>query len=440
MLEVQAPKAKKRLKIGFVHRFDARNIRSWSGIFYFMSQALEKHVGEVVYLGPDDSKWTKFIVDNTARVNRYWQRLTGKILATDKNRVLSNRLGRFFERQIEANACDILFAPVASVEIANMRTTLPLVYYSDITWAQIVDYYPEFTSVSEYGMAEGERIEAAAILKANAAVYPSEWAVESACKDYGASRETTCKVSFGANLNDPPTRSEALNRSVTRSLNHGGGAMQIRLLLVGVDWVRKGGAIAFECLTSLLDSGVDAQLTILGCTPPAGFEHPNFRVIPFLSKHDPQQRRQIEQLFLDAHFMLLPTRADATPIVISEASAFGLPILATDTGGLGGSISPGVNGYLLPYKACGRAYADKIIEVIADPAEYKALVISSRNEYEQRLNWDAWAISMRGVMERVLNRKIDSAIEAAENAPIPPGESSGSAESVENLTAEVSHI
>ena len=120
------PKAKQRLRIGFVHRFDARNIRSWSGIFYFMARALEAHVGEVVYLGPDDSKGTKFVIDNTARVNRYWQRITGKILATDKNRVLSHRLARFFERRIKEQPCDILFAPVASVEIAQLQTDLPL--------------------------------------------------------------------------------------------------------------------------------------------------------------------------------------------------------------------------------------------------------------------------------------------------------------------------
>src|ERR1022692_332396 len=113
---------KPRLRIGFVHRFDARNIRSWSGTFYFMSQALEAHVGEVVYLGPDNSRGTKFIVDNVARINRIWQRLTGNILATDHNRILSRRLGRFFERRLMESSCDILFAPVASVEIASLKT------------------------------------------------------------------------------------------------------------------------------------------------------------------------------------------------------------------------------------------------------------------------------------------------------------------------------
>jgi len=417
-----------------VHRFDARDIRSWSGIFFFMARALETHVGEVVYLGPDKSAGTKFIIDNTARVNRFWQRLTGKFLATDKNRILATRLARFFERRIAESPCDVLFAPVAAVELAFLKTDLPIVYYSDITWNQIVDYYPEFSGVSSFGRAEGQLMETLAIRRANASAYPSEWAVKSACDDYGSDRDSTFKVSFGANLNDPPSRTSALNRSL-----HG----PVNLLLVGVDWVRKGGPIALECLISLLDRGIDAQLTVLGCKPPAGVVHPRMFITPFLSKHDPEQRKQIALLFLRAHFMLLPTRADATPIVTCEASAFGLPTLATDTGGLQGSITRGINGFLLPADARGDAYADKIIDVMADPAGYDALVVSTRNEFEDKLNWDAWGRAMRPIFEKVLQRSIDPRTlfhddQAVQGKNSPTGQNDGSPELASSFASEVS--
>jgi glycosyltransferase involved in cell wall biosynthesis len=423
-----APLAKPRLRIGFVHRFDARNIRSWSGTFYFMSQALEAHVGEVIYLGPDLSRGTKFIIDNVARVNRIWQRLTGTTLATDHNWILSKRLGRFFESRLKESPCDVLFAPVASVEIASLRTSLPIVYFTDITWAEIVDYYPEFSLVSTFGRSEGERIEAASIRRANAAVFPSDWAAASACQHYGSDPGKTFKVSFGANLNDPPSRSMALHRTVQDRVN---------LLMVGVDWERKGGAIAFECMISLLEHGVNAHLTILGCVPPAGFDHPNLQVVPFLDKNDPKQRQQIAQLFLASHFMLVPTRADATPIVTCEASAFGLPILAADTGGLRGSIREGYNGFLLPHNASGTAYADKIRSILADPGRYNALVPSTRDEFEQTLNWDSWGNSMRGVFETVLNRKIP-VNESTNRTTASPGRNEDPLEMSETLAAEVS--
>jgi glycosyltransferase involved in cell wall biosynthesis len=134
--------------------------------------------------------------------------------------------------------------------------------------------------------------------------------------------------------------------------------------------------------------------------------HPNFHVIPFLNKRDPVQRDQISKLFQDAHFMVLPTRAEAFGIVISEASANGLPALVTDTGGTHGGLRDGVNGFLIPYEARGDAYADKILSLIADPARYATLVATSRDRFEQHLNWDSWAISMRAVMESVLKRAI----------------------------------
>ncbi len=422
------PTTKPRLRIGFVHRFDARNIRSWSGTFYFMSQALESHVCYVVYLGPDESLGTKFIIDNVARLNRIWLRLTGNILATDHNRILSRRLGRFFERRLKESPCDILFAPVASVEIASLRTDLPIVYYTDITWAAIVDYYPEFSEVSNFGRAEGERIEAAAIGRAKASVYPSDWAVDSACNHYGADPNTVFKISFGANLKDPPTRGIALRRSIQSRVN---------LLLVGVDWERKGGNIAHQCLLSLLDRGIDAQLTVLGCVPPAEFNHPKLRVIPFLNKNDPEQRKQISQLFLEAHFLLFPTRAEGLGIVTCEASAFGLPTIAADTGGVRGSLNDGVNGFLMPFEAPGQAYADKIAEVIAEPSRYAALVLSSRDEFESTLNWDVWGKSMRTVMEQVLNRPIDVEESSTRSLSYPPA-SVGEIDLTESLAAEVS--
>jgi len=411
-----------------VHRFDARNIRSWSGAFFFMAEALQAHVGDVVYLGPDASFGTKFIIDNVARINRIWTRLTGEILITDHNRILSRRLGRFFGRRLKESPCDILFAPVASVEIASLETTLPIIYQTDITWAAIVDYYPEFSEVSALGRAEGERIESAAIARAKASVFPSNWAVDSACNHYGASPSAVYRIPFGANLKEPPSRTSALRRAV-----HG----RVNLLLVGVDWERKGGAIAYECLLSLIERGMDAYLTVLGCIAPAQFNHPRLRVIPFLNKNDPEQRKQINQLYLDAHFMLLPTRAEGLGMVTCEASAFGLPTVATDTGGVRGSLNEGVNGFALPFDARGDAYADKIAAVLAEPGCYEALVLSSRNEYESSLNWDAWARSMRAVMEQALHCKIP--VPENDGSGLPFNESNSDAmELSETLAAEVS--
>lgn len=383
------------MRIGFVNQHDARNVRSWSGILHFMAKSLEEHVGEVVYLGPDDSLLTKLVRKISVRVNQICRLLSGKNLVMDQNRVLSYCVGRFFRRKIRRADCDILFAPSASIEIAHLRTDLPIVYFSDLTWAEIVDYYPEYSSLSPIARREGELIESAAIAKASAAIYPSDWAVSSARRHYHAPEAKTHKIQFGANLEEVPSRAAALDRTLGQVIN---------LLWVGVDWHRKGGAIALDSLRSLLEMGENAELIICGTVPPDGVSHPRMRVIPFIDKTHIENRKELSRLFLDAHFMLFPTRAEATGIVTCEASAHGLPSLVTNTGGVGGAINDGVNGFLMPFDAGGMGYAQKIIEVIRDPERYHRLVQSTRDEYEQCLNWDVWGKSVRVVMEEVLQR------------------------------------
>ena len=71
----------------------------------------------------------------------------------------------------------------------------------------------------------------------------------------------------------------------------------------------------------------------MGCAPPSTV--PEYvRSIGFLSKKDPGQARLLAEQFVDADFLILPVRADCTPIVISEAAANGLPVATTAVGGV----------------------------------------------------------------------------------------------------------
>ena len=44
----------KRPRIAYVTPLDPANKRSWSGTIYYMAQALERHCGDIVALGPVD--------------------------------------------------------------------------------------------------------------------------------------------------------------------------------------------------------------------------------------------------------------------------------------------------------------------------------------------------------------------------------------------------
>jgi len=360
-----------------------------------MAKALQNHVGEIVHLGPDGSLLTRAIERTGGGLNRVGKTIFSRCISPDHHRILSWRLARTFNPRVAQLACDVIFAPFASIEIYYLSTDTPIIYLSDLTWANMVNYYQNVSSMFVFAKAEGECIEAAAIGKASALIYPSKWVAGTAIEHYKADAQKVYCIPFGANFEktDIPSRESALQHALL------GGVI---LLWVGVDWHRKGGVVAWECLIELLSRGLDAKMVVCGCVPPERYHHPKIEIIPFLSKRDPAQRHRLSQLFLDANFFIFPTLADASPIVLCEASAHGLPSLVRDTGGVAGAVMDGENGYLLPPDATGKQYAEKILDLVQDHGAYDKLVLSSRMAYEEKLNWDAWGRAVRPIFERVV--------------------------------------
>ncbi len=271
----------------------------------------------------------------------------------------------------------------------------PLVYMSDATFRAIENYYESFARMHPLSRWEGNHIEARAIANADAVIYSNDWAARSAIHDYGKSPDKVTVIPFGANMDEIPARED---------LRTGSTDGRCRLLFVSGNWQRKGGPIAYDTLLALLERGVDAELTVVGCTPDTPIVHPAVRFIPRLDKNLPEQRAALSDLYLgsDIFFFFLPTRAECSAIVFCEASAYGLPIVSTDTGGTASVVVEGVNGLLLPPEAGGERYADLIARLWSDPAAYKKMRQTSRDRYDAALNWSSWAAGVRGVIERLV--------------------------------------
>jgi glycosyltransferase involved in cell wall biosynthesis len=372
------------MRIAYLTANDPKDRRSWSGTQYYMAQALEKHCGRVLYLGPLPLRTAK-----VAKVVSRLLRMAGVNYLYTHTTAASKKLGSKAEKKLAGVDCDVIFAPAGSVALANLRTSVPIVYLSDTTQHLMVGYYPEFSNLSKSSLKVADELELAAIRKATALVYPSAWAANSAILDYGAERSSVHTVPFGANVDEWPNRERAL------ALEQNG---KCRLLFVGREWERKGGDLAFEALVELERLGVAAELTVVGCRPPESIRHPRLKVIPFLNKNSASERTQLEDLYFNSHFFLLPTRAECFSIALCEANAYGLPILSTQTGGLPELVRDGVNGFLFPVEVRGDGYAARVQEVFSNPARYEALRSSSREEFETRLNWDAWGRTMKTIL------------------------------------------
>ena len=380
------------MRIGIIQRDDTQDVLSSSGTIYCMSKALERHVGEVVHLGPDVTLMSRMFLKRSQLFNTFIAPLFRRRLSPIHQRQLATRAARLFSSRIERAGCDVLYAPFASVEIAALATAVPIVYHTDMTWAQGVDYYSIYSALFSFARDQGEAIQRAALEKATVSIFPSAWAAKSATDHYGIDPDRISVIRYGANFSaeDVPPAAKALNHP----LNAG-----VHLLWIGVDWNRKGGPVAYDCLLELLEQGVDAHLVVCGCTPPSMYTSDRMRVIPFLNKNDPGQRLALSQLFLDANFFLFPTLAETVAIVLCEASAHGLPSIARNTGGLASVVTEGVNGCLLPETATGKQFAQKIREVLADGDLYTDLVEGSRKMYDECLNWDSWGKAAQPLFE-----------------------------------------
>jgi glycosyltransferase involved in cell wall biosynthesis len=326
-------------------------------------------------------------------------RRSSQLLLKEKyacNLFLANSYARAGAQWLAGQSFDVIVAPNGAFDIAFLETNIPIVLIEDATCGLLFDYYPAFSGLLTRSIYEMNTLQALALKKASAMIYSSTWAARSAIEDYGADPAKVHVVPFGANFDESPAQDVALARKPSE---------RCRLLFLAAGWARKGGDIAFETLLKLEELGIAAELIVCGCTPPKGFVHERLRVIPFLDKNDQRQGRELEQLFMESDFLLLPTRADCTPIVFCEANACGLPVITTNTGGVSEVVRDGENGFLLPYEASGAAYAEVIARLYRDEQRYVQLARTSRAEFERRLNWDAWGVAVKHILAELLDHE-----------------------------------
>lgn len=379
------------MRIGVVTASDASDPRSWSGTHYFSSKALSEHVGETVHIGPIQPLSVLFNrVESRAR-----KFLNVKDILTKQSIRVARDNALIIQKLIIQKKPDILFAPAGSALIGCLGTNLPILYSSDATCRLMFEYYPEFSRISKRAIGEADELERRSVARADALIYPTEWAARSAIEHYQADSKKVHVIPFGANFQKIPEREKAL-------APRPGPA--VKLLFVGVNWERKGGAIAVAALRELIARGMDAELTIIGCTPPGDVDLDRITVVPFLDKNDDVQAERLSSLYLSSDLLILPTRNECYGIVFCEAAAHGVPSIATATGGVPDVIRDGVTGFVLPEDAGGKEYAERILAISSDQKRLSKLRENARNDYEARLNWKIWAERVKTIADETLAR------------------------------------
>lgn len=367
------------MRIAFVSVLDPTNINNWSGTPYFMVEALKRRGHEVSWIGPLKGKY-----DSLRRILQRSLNITfPKYVDLTRTIAYAQSLSNSASGLMIGRDFDLILCP-SSIVAAYLESDIPIVTWEDATFASMVNYYPgKWMNYSLRTIRSANLIQQRALSRAAFSLFSSEWAAQSARINYQVDDGRVVCVPFGANIEDPPISEEVL-----KAVGRRASAKECRILFVGVDWDRKGGDLVLETAERLRAQDLSVYVDIVGCNPP--YVVPDYVIQHgFLSKSTVSGKQKLRQLFLNAHYLFVPSLAECYGLVFAEASAYGVLSLARDTGGIPSVVRNGENGWVLPVDGTASAYAQRIHSDMKDRDRYIRMALHARRLYEETFNWDS---------------------------------------------------
>lgn len=387
--------AGQRLRIAYLCDHSPAQGWSYSGGNTRIYDSLTEHVGDVVVL---DNGWGR--ADWVRRTLGAGPEAINLRAGWRLRLLLSKIIAQSVQKQLDQQNFDVLFCPYSLHALGNLvpQKNLLTVFTTDATQtvyrqSEIGAFFGSFWSVSRYLDPLIFEAERKILTGTDLNLWPSEWLKERADAVYGLADTQSLHVPWGANITTPDRESLVMSPSLKG---------EIRLLLIGRDWFAKGGPLVVEVLDHLLSLGIDAHLTVVGCVPPDEFRREQMTVHAYLRKDNPAERDTFESLLRNAHFFIMPS-FESYGFAFAEASAYGLPSLALRIGGI--PIRDGVNGHALPRTATKEDFAAKILFYAQNEESYFRLRVSSRQLFEDELNWDAWGRKVSSLIAEKLDAR-----------------------------------
>lgn len=372
--------------------------KSWSGTPYRLREALERRVEKVTVFRP--SPPSRNLKDVALRMifggAKYPLWITQ---ATFRNNA------RELEAAIAKEKPEAVLS-LSTMCIAELeKPGRPMFMFTDAPYLAFHEAYAGTISVPRRLGWFGER-EAQVARRLDGLFFSSEWAAREAVRFYGplglggvAMETLTHTTPFGAVLVPSMSREMLLARVDARPKD------RLELLFVGKDWERKGGALALEVARLLRTGGERVKLHIVGCTPELPADAAEYVELHGLLRQDvAEEWGRMLELFLDSHFLIVPTQAECFGIVFAEAHAFALPPISRAVQALPGVVKDGETGLLFDPAAGAGEYVERILRLRGEPGAYREMAVKARERFEGYLNWDWTAREMVRVMEEVVDR------------------------------------
>lgn len=279
-------------------------------------------------------------------------------------------------RRERGHAPDVRFVhtQVPAVLLGRLLTDVPTVVSLDATpkqYDQLGEHYDH-----SVGSRTLERVKTALNRRcfdgARALVTWAHWTKGSLVHDYGVDADKITVIPPGVDTDLWSCEVPRSDDTVTR------------ILFVGGDLRRKGGLqlmAAFEELRRRHGQRVELHLVTPAEVEPAD----GVIVHPRMTPNSPE----LIELYHRCDVFCLPTRGDCLPMVLPEAAAAGLALVATDVGAIGEIVRDRETGLLVPVDDVG-AVVDALDALVVDPSLRRRLAGSARElvlaEHDARRN------------------------------------------------------
>jgi len=375
------------MKIAFVSVEASDNRRAFSGLTWSIRRMLEDRGVELVLAdglhmpAHRPRRWLQVLLRHGFGLN----------YLPERSLAVREAYARQAESRLKGREFHAILSPGA-IPVSRLYTDKPIVIWTDATFAGLTDYYWDFSRLVLGSRAAGMQADTEAFRRCRFAVFSSDWAAETALRSHELHRDKARVIPFGINLECNHGEEEIRRLVAARQQS------ALRLLFVGVDWRRKGGDRVLELGAYLQATGIPVQIDLVGGRPRGTL--PSFaRAHGFLSKANAAGAARLRELYSQAHFLVLPTRAECAAVSVAEAAAFGVPSLTTAVGGNPSMLRDGETGFLMPPDAPVEAYAAPLSRLRANPALYERFALGAFADYRRRFTWEGAAARLLPLLE-----------------------------------------
>jgi glycosyltransferase involved in cell wall biosynthesis len=258
-------------------------------------------------------------------------------------------------------------------------------YFGHREWIFERPYYPFYHLLARFLLAKADQIEAASQCVARSIV---RLGIEPA-------RVKVAYPPIQSFLFSPPTVARAFSN---------------RLLYVGQLTRGKGLFTLLDAMKILVTRGCEPQLEIVGqgpCEAALRRKAQALGILKLLSFAGFQPRSELARYYVQNDIFVLPTHYEAFARVLAEAALCGLPVIASQVGGVSEVVLPGKTALLVPPKN-PRALADALATLLSDPQRARAMGAAGHEFAKTRFDFEKMTDAMTMHWRR-----------AADNQPFP---------------------